>query len=59
MKTLTVAEVADFLHCSRTTVYRLVRSGRLRFVRVGSRMIRFRIEDVQAYLDGNRTDGAA
>ncbi len=35
---LTVDQVAAYLHLSRTTVYRLVWSGSLRTVKVGSRI---------------------
>lgn len=35
---LTVEQVAGYLHLSRTTVYRLIWSGSLRTVKVGSRI---------------------
>jgi excisionase family DNA binding protein len=47
---LTVNQLAGRLAISRDTVYRLVRAGKLPTVRVGER-IRFRSEDVDAYLD--------
>jgi excisionase family DNA binding protein len=50
---LSVAELARHLGISKWTVYRLVRSSELRAVRVGER-IRFRPEDVTAYLDRDR-----
>jgi excisionase family DNA binding protein len=37
---LTVAEVAGRLHVSRQTVWRRVRSGELRAVRVGGHLVR-------------------
>jgi excisionase family DNA binding protein len=43
---LSVREVADALAVSRVTVWRLVRRGELRPVRVG-RAVRFRPEDVE------------
>ena len=47
---LTIAELAQLLGIGRTTVYRLVKTGELRAVRVGERL-RFRPEDVNAYLE--------
>jgi excisionase family DNA binding protein len=47
---LTINELSDRLAISRDTVYRLVRSGALRSVRVGDR-IRFRPADIEAYLE--------
>jgi excisionase family DNA binding protein len=47
---LTVADLARNLGVSRWTVYRLVRSGDIKAVRVGER-IRFRPADVDAYLE--------
>jgi excisionase family DNA binding protein len=47
---LTVGEVARLMRVSNMTVYRLIRSGALRAVRVGSRY-RVRESDVHKYLD--------
>jgi excisionase family DNA binding protein len=47
---LTVNELARHLGISKWTVYRLVRDGEIRAVRVGER-IRFRPADVDAYLE--------
>jgi excisionase family DNA binding protein len=47
---LTVAEVARQLRVSNMTVYRLIKSGHLRAVRVG-RGYRILDEDVRKYLD--------
>ena len=47
---LTVNELARHLGISKWTVYRLVRSGEVRAVRVGER-IRFRPADVDRYLE--------
>jgi excisionase family DNA binding protein len=47
---LTVAEVAQQLRVSNMTVYRLIKSGHLRAVRVG-RGYRILDEDVRKYLD--------
>ena len=46
----TVNQVAAFLGISRWTVYKLVRDGDLRAVRVGERL-RFRDGDLDAYLE--------
>jgi len=46
---LTVDDVAERLHVSRTTVYRLVESRRLRSYRIG-RQIRFNKSDIDSYL---------
>lgn len=46
---LTVNDVTRLLVISRDSVYRLVRSGALKPVRVGERL-RFRPEDIDAYL---------
>lgn len=47
---LTVSEVARLMRVSNMTVYRLIRSGALKAVRVGNRY-RLRESDVQQYLD--------
>lgn len=49
---LTVADVASVMRISRMTVYRLIRRGQLRAVRVG-RNYRVREEDLKAYLDSS------
>jgi excisionase family DNA binding protein len=46
---LTVAEVADSLRVSTMTVYRLIKSGDLRAVRVG-KSYRLTQDDVDQYL---------
>jgi len=51
---LTVLEVADQLRVSTMTVYRLIKSGELRAVRVG-KSYRLREEDVDAYLSKQYT----
>lgn len=47
---LTVGEVARLMRVSNMTVYRLIRSGSLKAVRVGNRY-RLRESDVDRYLD--------
>jgi len=46
---LTVNEVADLLRVSRMTVYRLIKEGQLKALRVG-RNYRLREDDVDEYL---------
>ena len=52
-KLLTVPELCEILRIGRTTAYRLVNNGSMRAVVVGDRL-RFRPEDVNAYLERNR-----
>lgn len=49
---LTVSEVARLMRVSNMTVYRLIRSGSLRAVRVGNRY-RVKESDVHRYLDSS------
>lgn len=51
---LTVAEVASVMRVSRMTVYRLIRRGQLKAIRVG-RNYRVREEDLRAYLEASAT----
>ena len=51
---LTVQEVADLMRVSSMTVYRLIKSGELRAVRVG-RSFRVRESDVDDYLQAHYT----
>jgi excisionase family DNA binding protein len=50
---LSVNEAAHVLGVERSTIYRLLRSGDLRSVRVGKRQ-KFRPEDLVAYLEQRR-----
>ena len=49
---LTVAEVATALQVSRMTVYRLIRRGQLKAIRVG-RNYRVREDDLNQYLESS------
>jgi prophage regulatory protein len=52
---LTAREVAARLSLSCRTLYRLIQRGQFpRPVRVGRRGVRWRVSDVQRYLDGLR-----
>jgi excisionase family DNA binding protein len=52
---LTPAEVAEELRVSSMTVYRLIRAGELRAVRIG-KSFRIRPDDVDAYLAERYSD---
>ena len=52
---LTVNEVADLLRVSRMTVYRLIKEGSLKALRVG-RNYRLREDDVDEYLRQRYTE---
>ncbi len=54
---LTVSEVAALLRVSNMTVYRLIKAGEVRAVRVG-KSYRIRQRDLEAYLDASRTGGS-
>jgi len=53
---LTVAEVADHMRVSSMTVYRLIKSGTLKAVRVGKNY-RIRTNDLDAYLQSSSVTG--
>ncbi len=50
---LTVDEMADLLHVSRPTLYRLIRIGALSPVRIGRRF-RFEPAEIRRYLDESK-----
>ena len=45
---MTIAQAADYLACSDSTVRRRVEQGKLRFVKLG-KLLRFRVEEIQEY----------
>lgn len=53
---LTVAEVAVVMRVSRMTVYRLIRRGQLKAIRVG-RNYRVREDDLSGYLEAQAVSG--
>jgi excisionase family DNA binding protein len=53
---LTVAEVATLMRVSRMTVYRLIRRGQLKAIRVG-RNYRVRENDLSEYLESQAVSG--
>ena len=50
---LTLTEVSDILRRPRFSIYQLVRSGRLAAVRDGPKLLKFRQQDVEAYISRN------
>lgn len=46
---LTVKQLADRWQCSIVSVYKLVNSEAIPFFRIGTRGLRFRLEDIEAY----------
>jgi excisionase family DNA binding protein len=56
---LTPRQVAEALAISRPSVYRLIETGELEAVRVGSRSTRFAPEDVRRFVERRRVGGDA
>jgi two-component system, chemotaxis family, chemotaxis protein CheY len=52
---LTTEEVLDYLQVNLRTIYRLIKAGKIPAVRVG-RQWRFRKQDIDAWLNGNRSN---
>ena len=50
-----VDELCQYLNIKKSTVYALAQSGSIPFYRVG-RLIRFKPDDVQAWVEGHRSD---
>lgn len=57
-KNYTEKEAADFLRCSSTTLWRLRRSGVIKYRRVGNRII-YTSRDLQSFLERNAQGGFA
>ncbi len=55
---LTDREVAELLVVKPDTVRRWAASGQLPSVRLAGRLVRFRLEDVERWIDGQVTIGA-
>lgn len=55
---LTIEEVAELLQVSTDWLYRQVERKRIPAVKLGAR-VRFRPKEIDAYLDGQATMGAA
>jgi excisionase family DNA binding protein len=56
---LTVEDVAARLAISRRAVYVLVESGRIDYLRIGDRRIRFMPKQVERFIEGSRQVGEA
>lgn len=54
----TLAEIADILRCSRVTVYRALKQGRLNSIRMG-RQHRFRLSEVRRFLEKSESRKSA
>jgi len=52
----TPAQVADYLHVSRGTIYSMLSRGQLESMKVG-RSRRFTEQQIRDYLDSNRANG--
>ncbi|MEM7827735.1 MAG: helix-turn-helix domain-containing protein [Candidatus Aenigmatarchaeota archaeon] len=50
-KLLTAKEVAQMLQLSRSAIYKSMRTGDIPYVRLTQKLVRFRISDIQAWLD--------
>ena len=55
-KLLTVDDLCEYLVVSKDFIYDEVRHGRLRASRI-ARQLRFRLADVQAFVNANAVDG--
>lgn len=58
---LTTREVADLLRCSERTVFTLVKTGRLKSVKLGPTArsaVRFTPDALRAFIDAAQTGGA-
>jgi len=56
---LTMEQVAGILGCSTKTVRRLTRAGKLQYMLLDKRELRFRPEWVDAFIDRHAATGAA
>jgi len=50
MNLLTVSDVAELLSVSESLIYRLASNGEIPSYRIGKGALRFRMEDIDAYL---------
>ena len=56
---LTTRQVADFLGVSPETVLRRWRAGEIPGYRLASNVLRFRESEIEAWLEGTRSNGGA
>ena len=49
-KLLKIAEVAEILSVSKTTIYRLIQIGDLPAVHIGDELVRVRVEDLEKFI---------
>ena len=57
IKLLKCPEVAEILSISKATAYLLVRDGTIPSVRFGGKSVRVRPEDLEAFIEKNKTEG--
>ncbi|MBT3271925.1 MAG: helix-turn-helix domain-containing protein [Spirochaetales bacterium] len=50
MELMTAREAGEVLRISRTSLYRLVKSGELPYLRVGRKCLRFQMEELLGYM---------
>ena len=53
---LTPAEVAKIFKVTAAAVYQMKQRGKLPFVTIGERGVRFKRADIEAYIQGRRTE---
>lgn len=51
-----VEQIARRIGCSEKHVFELLRSGKIRGLRIGTRAIRIEIKSVDEFIDNNRLD---
>lgn len=56
-KLLTYVEVLKILRISRPTLYKLVKSGKIKRIDFGIKMYRYDEDDIQKFLSDNKTGG--
>lgn len=52
-KLLNLEDVATYLNCSKSTMYRYVKERRISYIRRGRRLL-FRETDIEVFLDNHR-----
>ena len=52
-KLLNLEDVAIYLNCSKSTMYRYVKESRISYIRRGRRLL-FRETDIEVFLDNHR-----
>jgi len=58
-KLMTISECAEALRCSRQTIYRWLRQGRLPFQALGPKSIRIREQDLKAFVEHTYSESSS